>query len=152
MYVHINIHVYVHIYIYICIDMYSNVCAHIFKCIYIYVHICRCRSFVLCCAALPPEYVFFCKKISFTGFFSVLLVLTFFLCRTGIFHSVQQSFLLHLLHEKSPIRSPINLNPLNRNLFSQKNPIFNFHLIFLFLCSEVSFIISYMKRARFSLQ
>ena len=46
---------------------------------------------VLCCS---PPYVFFCKKISFTGFFSVLLVLTFFLCRTGIFHSVQQSFLL----------------------------------------------------------
>jgi len=151
MYVHINIHVYVHIYIYICIDMYSNVCAHIFKCIYIYVHICRCRSFVLCCAALPPM----CFSVKRSR-----LQVSFLYCSCSLSFCVAQVFFIlcskvssyHLLHEKSPIRSPINLNPLNRNLFSQKNPIFNFHLKFLFLCSEVSFIISYMKRARFSLQ
>ena len=142
-------YIYIYIYVQTCIQIYVHIYLYVY--IYMYTYVAVALSF--CVVLLSPPNMCFSVKRS-------RLQVSFLYCSCSLSFCVAQVFFIlcskvssyHLLHEKSPIRSPINLNPLNRNLFSQKNPIFNFHLKFLFLCSEVSFIISYMKRARFSLQ
>jgi len=107
---------------------------HIYLYIYIYIYMYRYVAVALsfCVVLLPPPNMCFSLNRS-------CLQVSLLYCLCSLSFCVAQVFFIlcskvssyHLLHEKSPILSPINLNPLNRKLFSQKKTYVQFPLVFL---------------------